>query len=624
MPTTYKFANFFDTEITQGLSAGAEVITVTPSAAEILPLVLPDSSVQIQLTLWDGQQLPEIVAVVENPQTGTLGVLRGQEGTTAKAWSAGTQIYAALTAEVINAALAAFFDINAVIAATFLPLAGGTLTGPLILPALDPVVDNEAARKSYVDNVQGTKLDLSGGVMAGDINMDDNRILSLPAPVTPAEPATKEYTDDLVADTADPIMDFLNDISGSLISSGSATAYTVVGNRTIGNAQLVDGLRVTFRPHVASGASPTLKYGTSAARAIKTKAGIVIPTGALKANIPYGFVYKLSDTSWYLMGSIDVQTLSSLLATDAEITNILKLSGTSHLQLPFGTTAQRPAVPTIGLSRFNSTLLRQEVYRTSPPVWHGLGMGIVAASGLVITVSGNTTMTVVADAVCLVDTNNNAIIHKDVNITINLNTEGLNGRDTGVPANDTDYYIWLVSDGEVVGGLLHAVTSTNPTAPAGFSFTGRFGWARTNPSTNFYRSKQIGNEAQYTVGTIPANSRVVDNGAVGTYSSTNPVLASKSLSGFVPATAQSVQLSVTNCYQNAAISQVLVAPNTSWGGTGNGILGASSNLFPVYLGTGVNSCVEVNLVLEAHSFAWASAAAGGAVAVLGWREKFGR
>jgi len=38
----------------------------------------------------------------------------------------------------------------------------------------------------------------------------------------------------------------------------------------------------------------------------------------------------------------------------------------------------------------------------------------------------------------------------------------------------------------------------------------------------------------------------------------------------------------------------------------------------------VNSCVEVNLVLEAHSFAWASAAAGGAVAVLGWREKFGR
>ena len=52
----------------------------------------------------------------------------------------------------------------------YLKLAGGTLTGPLLL-SRDPLATNEAATKSYTDAGLATKLNLSGGTMTGPLTV---------------------------------------------------------------------------------------------------------------------------------------------------------------------------------------------------------------------------------------------------------------------------------------------------------------------------------------------------------------------------------------------------------------------------------------------------------------------
>ncbi len=50
----------------------------------------------------------------------------------------------------------------------YLPLAGGTMAGPLLL-SRDPVATAEAATKNYVDNQDSLDLPLTGGTLTGNL-----------------------------------------------------------------------------------------------------------------------------------------------------------------------------------------------------------------------------------------------------------------------------------------------------------------------------------------------------------------------------------------------------------------------------------------------------------------------
>lgn len=65
----------------------------------------------------------------------------------------------------------------------YLPLAGGTLTGPLTLPA-DPTTALQAATKQYADKM----LPLAGGTLTGDLTLAAD-------PVNALDAATKQYVD---------------------------------------------------------------------------------------------------------------------------------------------------------------------------------------------------------------------------------------------------------------------------------------------------------------------------------------------------------------------------------------------------------------------------------------------
>lgn len=82
-----------------------------------------------------------------------------------------------------------------------LPLSGGTMTGAIVmnnqaitgLPK--PANSTDAVTKQYADDLKGQMLPSSGGTMTGAINMSNNTITSLGAPVGDTDATNKEYVD---------------------------------------------------------------------------------------------------------------------------------------------------------------------------------------------------------------------------------------------------------------------------------------------------------------------------------------------------------------------------------------------------------------------------------------------
>ena len=292
----FVFANFLETELLDDISTAATLLHITPTMAARLPEFEAVDEMEARLVLWDGVNLPEIVGVTENPQTGYLTITRGLEGTSSRPWAAGTQVICSLTEDIINAALLAYFDIGEVLALNFLKLAGGTLTGPLLL-AGDPTLANHAANKNYVDNILGNKLPLAGGTMLGAINMNANRILNLPAAASQNEPARS--VDLTTAQTA--ITKTFADRSGILTTAGTSSAFTVTDQA--GETALADGMTITVRMHAANSAGATLALNATAAKPIRVVLGQSIPDHLLQQGLPYTFVYDLAADSWLLVGA---------------------------------------------------------------------------------------------------------------------------------------------------------------------------------------------------------------------------------------------------------------------------------------------------------------------------------
>jgi len=79
-----------------------------------------------------------------------------------------------------------------------------------------------------------------------------------------------------------------------------------------------------------------------------------------------------------------IVTCNDIYSVNITNTGIATFSGTSHLQVPKGTTAQRPGSGTAGDFRYNSTTGEFEGYTTE---WGSIGGGTKQVSGIVSTTS---------------------------------------------------------------------------------------------------------------------------------------------------------------------------------------------------------------------------------------------
>jgi hypothetical protein len=117
--------------------------------------------------------------------------------------------------------------------ATKLPLAGGTMSGPIAMGTSkitglgDPTANQDAATKFYVDTQDATKLSLSGGTMTGAIDMGANKVTTTYTPTDNADLTTKVYVDSILGSATAAATSAAN---AATSASNASTSETNAGN----------------------------------------------------------------------------------------------------------------------------------------------------------------------------------------------------------------------------------------------------------------------------------------------------------------------------------------------------------------------------------------------------------
>ncbi|MBV2180880.1 MAG: hypothetical protein KUL86_06545 [Castellaniella sp.] len=229
---------------------------------------------------------------------------------------------------------------------------------------------------------------------------------------------------------------------------------------------------------------------------------------------------------------------------------------------------------------------------------------------------GNSNVSVSADELMLESAGGTYSVARAVTLTINSATSGANGLDTGSLAASTWYSAWVIGNGTTVAGLL-SLSSTAPTLPAGYMYSARVGWIRTDGTANKYPLSfvQLGAGVQYKVaaGSNVPNLPALASGVQGNVST--PTWVQIPLANFAPPTSRAV----TVCLQNqGANSYMTAAPNGAYGGSAS-----LSNPPPVVAGSttgGAASCLAASMQLESQNIYCASNTANSVISLLGWED----
>ena len=91
-----------------------------------------------------------------------------------------------------------------------------------------------------------------------------------------------------------------DDMSGNLVTGGTATAFTIASNQSL--TALTDGFSITARMSATSGASPTLNVDSLGAKSIASVYGTALPTGSLTSGSIQRFTYDSTDDKWIVNG----------------------------------------------------------------------------------------------------------------------------------------------------------------------------------------------------------------------------------------------------------------------------------------------------------------------------------
>ena len=99
------------------------------------------------------------------------------------------------------------------------------------------------------------------------------------------------------------IAKYRDDVSGSLVTGGTATAYTInPTNQVFTSLALMNGAELAFRVNATSGASPTLNVDGLGAKALNQATGVAVATGALISGAIYRATYVNASNEWIVNG----------------------------------------------------------------------------------------------------------------------------------------------------------------------------------------------------------------------------------------------------------------------------------------------------------------------------------
>jgi len=93
-----------------------------------------------------------------------------------------------------------------------------------------------------------------------------------------------------------------DDISGVIVTSGTASAYTVASNQSFSALTELDGMVIAFTPHATNDAAPTLSVDGLAAKPLRAAHGADLQSNVLLAGTPYVALYSNGNNEFVLQG----------------------------------------------------------------------------------------------------------------------------------------------------------------------------------------------------------------------------------------------------------------------------------------------------------------------------------
>ncbi len=93
-----------------------------------------------------------------------------------------------------------------------------------------------------------------------------------------------------------------DDISGVIVTSGTASAYTVASNQNFSALTELDGMVIAFTPHATNDAAPTLSVDGLAANPLRAAHGVDLQSNVLLAGTPYVALYSNGNNEFVLQG----------------------------------------------------------------------------------------------------------------------------------------------------------------------------------------------------------------------------------------------------------------------------------------------------------------------------------
>jgi microcystin-dependent protein len=98
------------------------------------------------------------------------------------------------------------------------------------------------------------------------------------------------------------LAEWRDDVSGTIATAGTSTAYTVASNQGFDNFADMNGAMIAFVPHTTSGATVTLNVDGLGGKPLRSAPGVELPSGVMVQGTPYVATYNNADGAWYLQG----------------------------------------------------------------------------------------------------------------------------------------------------------------------------------------------------------------------------------------------------------------------------------------------------------------------------------
>lgn len=95
---------------------------------------------------------------------------------------------------------------------------------------------------------------------------------------------------------------YRDDMAGNVATGGSSIAYTLTTYQVL--TALTTGLEIAFVPHATNGATATINVDSLGAKPLRTRTGVAIVAGVLRAGTPYHATYNLAADEWRVHGDI--------------------------------------------------------------------------------------------------------------------------------------------------------------------------------------------------------------------------------------------------------------------------------------------------------------------------------